>query len=155
MNKVKALKERIAPDPRFGSVLAAKFINCMMWEGKKSVAEAVFYDCLEIIGKRIKDEDPLKVFETAVKNVMPILEVKSKRIGGATYQVPVEVSPKRRQTLAIRWILASSRKKKGRPMAQRLAGEFVDAFNKEGGAYTTRENTHKMAEANKAFAHFG
>ena len=155
MNKVKALKQRIDPDPRYGSVLVSKFINCMMWQGKKSVSEQVFYDSIEIIGKRIKDEDPIKVFESAVKNVMPFLEVKSKRIGGATYQVPVEVNPKRRQTLAIRWILASARKKSGKPMSQRLASEFVDAFNKEGGAYTTRENTHKMAEANKAFAHFG
>ena len=155
MNKVKLLREKIKPDPRFNSVLVSKFINCLMWDGKKSVAERIFYDSLEIIGKRIKDESPLKVFETAVKNVMPILEVKSKRIGGATYQVPTEVKPKRRQTLSFRWIIASSRKKKGRTMAQRLASELVDAFKKEGVAYTIRENTHKMAEANKAFAHFG
>ncbi|RKY18579.1 MAG: 30S ribosomal protein S7 [Planctomycetota bacterium] len=155
MNKIKALREKITPDARYGSVLVSKFINCMMWKGKKSVSERIFYEALSIIEKRIKDEDPLKVFETAVKNVSPILEVKSKRIGGATYQVPVEVSPKRRQTLAIRWILQAARKKKGRPMAQRLASELIDAYHKEGAAYTTRENTHKMAEANKAFAHFG
>lgn len=155
MNKVKALREKIKPDARFGSVLASKFINCLMLDGKKSTAETIFYDALEIIGKRVKDEDPIKVFETAIKNVMPILEVKSKRIGGATYQVPVEVNPKRRQALAFRWILGATRKKKGRPVAQKLANEFMDAFKKEGAAYTMRENTHKMAEANKAFAHFG
>ena len=155
MNKVKLLREKIKPDSRFGSLLAAKFINCLMRDGKKSTSERVFYDSLDIVAKRVKDEDPLKVFETAIKNICPILEVKSKRIGGATYQVPVEVNAKRRQTLAFRWILAVARKKKGRPMAQCLAAEFVDGFRKEGAAYTMRENTHKMAEANKAFAHFG
>ncbi len=155
MNKVKALREKIKPDARYGSVLASKFINCLMLDGKKSTAETIFYDALAIIAKKIKDEDPIKVFESAIKNVMPILEVKSKRIGGATYQVPVEVNPKRRQALAFRWILGATRKKKGRPVAQKLANEFLDAFKKEGAAYTMRENTHKMAEANKAFAHFG
>ncbi|GAB4149939.1 MAG: 30S ribosomal protein S7 [Planctomycetota bacterium] len=155
MNKIKILRSKIKPDARFGSVLAAKFINCLMLDGKKSIAEEIFYEALEIIGKRVKDEDPIKVFESAIKNVMPILEVKSKRIGGATYQVPVEVNPRRRQALAFRWILGAARKKKGRPIAQRLASELLDAFKKEGAAYTMRENTHKMAEANKAFAHFG
>jgi small subunit ribosomal protein S7 len=155
MNKVKALREKIKPDARYGSVLASKFINCLMLDGKKSTAETIFYDALAIISKKVKEEDPIKVFEAAIKNVMPILEVKSKRIGGATYQVPVEVNPKRRQALAFRWILGAARKKKGRPAAQKLANEFLDAFKKEGAAYTMRENTHKMAEANKAFAHFG
>ncbi|MDZ7814923.1 MAG: 30S ribosomal protein S7 [Planctomycetota bacterium] len=155
MNKVKQLRERIKPDPRYGSVMVSKFINRLMWDGKKTTAEKIFYDALEIIDKRIKDEDPLKVFEVAVKNICPILEVKSKRIGGTTYQVPIEVNHKRRQTLAFRWILASVRKKRGKPTAQRLASEIIDGFNKEGAAYAVRENTHKMAEANKAFAHFG
>jgi small subunit ribosomal protein S7 len=126
-----------------------------MWQGKKSVAEGILYDAIDIIGKQVKDEDPVKVFEEAIKNIMPVVEVKSKRIGGATYQVPVQVNPRRRQSLAFRWIITAARAKKGKPMAQRLANELMDAYRKEGSAWTTRENTHKMAEANRAFAHFG
>ena len=145
---------QLKPDAKYNSRLAAKFINCMMWDGKKSVACRAFYDALDIVGKRIKDKSPLEVFETAVENVKPMLEVRSKRVGGASYQVPMQVGPKRQQSLAFRWILAAARAKKGKPMSARLASELIDAYNKEGAAMTTRENVHRMAEANKAFAHF-
>ena len=125
-----------------------------MRKGKKSVAEGVFYGAMEVIEKKITDVTPLEMFETAVNNVKPLVEVRSKRVGGATYQVPVEVPKKRQQSLAIRWILGAAKGKKGRPMFQRLADELVDAYKKQGIAITQRENTHKMAEANKAFAHF-
>jgi small subunit ribosomal protein S7 len=125
-----------------------------MLDGKKSGAYKVFYDAMDQVSKKIKDVPPLEVFETAVENVKPLLEVRSKRVGGASYQVPMQVSYKRQQSLAFRWILAAARGKKGKPMAIRLASELTDAFNKEGTAMTTRENVHRMAEANKAFAHF-
>jgi len=144
----------MAPDAKYGSLLASKFINCMMWCGKKSVAQRIFYDAMDIIAKKVKDVSPIEVFQTAVENVKPYIEVRSKRVGGATYQVPMQVNQKRRQSLAIRWILMASRAKKGRPMSARLADEFLAAYRKEGAAVTTRENVHKMAEANKAFAHF-
>ena len=144
----------LRPDPKYGSVLASRFINCMMWDGKKSVSERIFYQALDLIGQRIKDTPPIQVFETAVDNIKPMLEVRSKRVGGATYQVPCPVSGKRKLSLGIRWILEAIRAKRGRPTAQRLAAELTDAFHKEGAAYTKRENTHRMAEANKAFAHF-
>lgn len=150
-----ASSQQLKPDPKYKSKLVAKFINCLMWDGKKSTAERVFYDAMGIIDKKVKDvESPLEVFETAINNVKPMLEVRSKRVGGASYQVPMQVGAKRQQSLAFRWILASSRGKKGKPMCQRLASELMDAFNKTGGAMTTRENVHRMAEANKAFAHF-
>lgn len=144
----------LKPDARFGSIVVAKFVNCMMVDGKKSIAERIFYDALEVIGKKITDQKPVKVFETAIANVKPMLEVKSRRVGGQNYQVPIKVSEKRQLSLAIRWILNSSRGKKGLPMHERLARELIDAYNKEGGAMTVRENTHRMAEANKAFSHF-
>jgi small subunit ribosomal protein S7 len=125
-----------------------------MWDGKKEIAQRVFYDAMELISQRLRDVSPLDVFETAVNNVKPVLEVRSKRVGGATYQVPMQVGPKRQQSLAFRWIIQAARAKKGRPMAERLATELIDAYNKQGGAMTTRENVHRMAEANKAFAHF-
>ena len=143
----------IKPDARYGSVLVAKFINCIMRGGKKSTAEKAFYDALDLIGKRSRGLDPLEVFESAIRNVKPMVEVKSKRVGGATYQVPIEVNRKRQQTLAIRWLLEATRSRKGRPFYEKLAAELVDAYNKEGNAIRTRENTHRMAEANKAFAH--
>ena len=144
----------LRPDTRFRSLLAGKFINCMMWEGKKSTSERIFYDALEIIGERIKDASPIEVFEKALGNIKPMLEVKSRRVGGATYQVPCPVSSRRQQALAIRWMLEAIRGKKGRPMAQRLESELLDGYRREGAAYTKRENTHRMAEANKAFAHY-
>lgn len=152
--KFTASRAQLKPDPKFNSRIAAKFINCLMLDGKKSVSNKVFYDALDIIGKKIDDKEPIEVFETAVNNVKPMLEVRSKRVGGASYQVPMQVKPKRQQALAFRWILAASRAKKGKPMCQRLASELLDAYKGEGAAMTTRENVHRMAEANKAFAHF-
>lgn len=144
----------LQPDPRFKSPLAGKFINCLMYDGKKSTAQIVFYDALEEISKRVPDAEPMQVFETAIENVKPYIEVRSKRVGGASYQVPMQVNRARQQSLAIRWLLGAVRDKKGRPMHQKLADELVAAYKKEGVAYTKRENTHRMADANKAFAHF-
>jgi small subunit ribosomal protein S7 len=154
MGRFTASKKMLAPDPKYGSVLAGKFINSMMWNGKKSVAQNTFYDALEIIQKKIKDAEPLEVFTTAVENVKPNIEVRSKRVGGASYQVPMQVNRTRQQSLAIRWILGACREKKGRAMHEKLASELMAAYNREGVAYTKRENVHRMADANKAFAHF-
>ncbi|MAT14230.1 MAG: 30S ribosomal protein S7 [Planctomyces sp.] len=145
---------QLKPDPRFGSKLVSKFINCLMWDGKKTVASGVFYDAMDIIAEKMPEEDLLELFNRAVENVKPHMEVRSKRVGGANYQVPTPVNPKRQQTLAIRWILKAVRDRKGRPSAQSLAEELMAAFKREGTAMTTRENVHRMAEANKAFAHF-
>lgn len=142
------------PDGKYNSMVCTKFINAIMYDGKKSVAEAIFYDALRILAKRVPDHEPLEVFLTALNNVKPMVEVRSRRVGGATYQVPMEVSRKRQQTLAIRAILKTARGRGGKPMAQRLADEFAAAFRKEGASVTWRENTHKMAEANKLFAHY-
>jgi len=142
------------PDPRFGSRLASKFINCMMYEGKKSTARKVFYEALDSLGTKVPGEDPIEVFSTAIGNVKPMVEVRSKRVGGATLQVPHEIKRERQQALAIRWVIEAARSKKGKPMGRRLAEELFDAYNRQGAAWTTRENTHKMAEANKAYAHF-
>jgi len=144
----------LKPDAKYNSKLASKFINTLMWQGKKSTAERVFYDAMDIVSKKLSDAQPLEVFEKAVNNVKPLLEVRSKRVGGASYQVPMQVGPKRQQSLAFRWILQAARGKKGKPMSERLAMELMDAYEERGGAMTTRENIHKMAEANKAFAHF-
>ena len=152
--KFTASTQQLKPDAKYHSKLVAKFVNCLMLDGKKSIAYKVFYDAMDQISKKINDVPPLEVFETAIANVKPMLEVRSKRVGGASYQVPMQVSAKRQQSLAFRWILASSRSKKGKPMCERLAGELMDAYNERGGAMTTRENVHRMAEANKAFAHF-
>ena len=147
-------KVEVKPDPKYHNLVVSKFINSLMLKGKKTVAEGIFYDALDIIGKKIKEADPLEVFEGAINNVKPRVEVKSRRVGGQTYQVPVEVTRKRQQALAFRWILAATRGKKGKPMCDRLAGELMSAYKNEGSAMTTRENVHRMAEANKAFAHF-
>lgn len=152
--KFTASAQQLKPDAKFSSKLVAKFVNCLMLDGKKSIAYKVFYDAMDQISKKVKDVPPLEVFETAIGNVKPLLEVRSKRVGGASYQVPMQVNPRRQQSLAFRWILAASRGKKGKPMSQRLASELLDAYKKEGTAMTTRENVHRMAEANKAFAHF-
>jgi len=141
-------------DPRFDSKLANKFINCMMWSGKKSVAQRIFYDAMARISDKIKDTPPIEVFEKALDNIRPAVEVRSKRVGGANYQVPMQVPPKRQTSLAIRWLLLATRGKGGRPMSDRLADELMAAFRGEGEAITTRENVHRMADANKAFAHF-
>lgn len=153
-NKPTASAKMLVGDPRYDSKIVSKFVNCLMNDGKKATAFRVFYDAFDIIAQRIKDKEPLEVFETAINNVKPLVEVRSKRVGGSTYQVPMEVNRKRQQTMAIRWILQAARARKGRPMSNRLADELVAAYNREGAAVTTRENTHKMAEANKAFAHF-
>ena len=152
--KFTASSTQLKPDPKFGSKLVSKFVNCMMWDGKKSTSQKIFYDALDIVSGKVSEVPPVEVFETAINNVKPLLEVRSKRVGGASYQVPMQVKPKRQQSLAFRWILASARGKKGKPMCQRLATELLDAYKKQGGAMTTRENVHRMAEANKAFAHF-
>ena len=152
--KFTASSSQLKPDPKFGSKLASKFINSLLLDGKKSVAQRVFYDALDIVVKKIEDVSPLEAFEKAINNAKPMIEVRSKRVGGASYQVPMQVNPKRQQSLAFRWIIQSARSKKGKPMCQRLAAELIDAYNGTGGAMTTRENIHRMAEANKAFAHF-
>jgi small subunit ribosomal protein S7 len=152
--KFTASGAQLKPDPKYNNKLVAKFINCLMLKGKKSVAQQVFYDAMDIVAKKVDDTPPVEVFEKAINNVKPMIEVRSKRVGGSSYQVPMQVTPKRQQSLAFRWILQSARGKKGRPMGERLAGEFIDAFKGQGGAMTTRENIHRMAEANKAFAHF-
>ena len=152
--KFTASKSHLRPDPRFGSKLAGKFINCVMHNGKKSVAQRIFYDAMDIIEKRLPNESPIEVFTRAVENVKPMIEVRSKRVGGATYQVPMQVNRIRQQSLAIRWMLAAVREKKGRATHEKLADEIVAAYNREGVAVTKRENVHRMADANKAFAHF-
>lgn len=154
MKKWTSSSQQLKPDPKYDSKLVSKFINCMMWEGKKSITEQIFYDAMGIVSKKITDVPPLEIFEKAINNVKPLLEVRSKRIGGASYQVPMQVNPRRQQSLSFRWIIESARSKKGKPMRERLASELIDAYNGQGGAMTTRENIHKMAEANKAFAHF-
>src|SRR5207253_10174186 len=149
-----ASADTLKPDPRYGSKLASKFINCLMWEGKKSAAQRIFYGAMDQIKKRMPDAEPIDVFTQAVEHVKPTVEVRSKRVGGATYQVPMQVNKNRQQSLAIRWIIGAARSKAGRPMFQRLADELMAAYRREGEAMTKRENTIKMAESNKAFAHF-
>ena len=156
MGRITASRTQLKGDPRFNSMLASKFINCLMWDGKKTTAQCVFYDALEEIGRRdeTKEHAPIEVFETAIENIKPYIEVRSKRVGGASYQVPMQVNRQRQQSLAIRWLLEAVRTKKGRPMHLKLADELLAGYKKEGAAYTKRENTHRMADANKAFAHF-
>jgi small subunit ribosomal protein S7 len=144
----------LKPDPRYNSKLASKFINCLMWEGKKGTAQRIFYDALDQIKKRMPDVNPLDVFLQAVEHVKPAVEVRSRRVGGATYQVPMPVNKSRQQSLSIRWLITAARSKAGRPMFLRLADEFMAAYRREGEAMSKRETTIKMAESNKAFAHF-
>ncbi len=152
--KYESTEKYLRPDPRFNSKMITKFINSIMLDGKKTTAQRIFYDALKILDQKVADEEPEEVFFAALNNVKPMIEVRSKRVGGSTLQVPHEIRKERQLSLAIRWIIDASRKKKGRPMAQRLANELLDAYNKQGAAMTVRENTHRMAEANKAFAHF-
>lgn len=149
----RAQKRTILPDPKYKDVIVAKFVNNLMLSGSKSVAEKIFYDAMDIIEERVK-KDPLDIFKKAMENTAPVLEVKSRRVGGATYQVPVEVRSNRRQALAIRWLIRYSRMRSEKTMAERLANEFIAASKNEGSSVKKREDTHKMAEANKAFAHF-
>ncbi len=146
-------KREIIPDPLYQSTLVTKFINCIMRDGKKSVAQSIFYGALEIIKEKTKD-DPLKIFKKAVENIKPTLEVKSRRVGGSTYQVPIEVRPARRLSLALRGLISFAQARQEKTMRERLAGEFLDAANNRGAAIKKKEDTHRMAEANKAFAHY-
>lgn len=146
-------KREILPDPKFGNLALAKFVNILMKDGKKSVAEKIIYDALDIIAER-REEEPLEIFDGALENVKPMVEVKSRRVGGATYQVPVEVRASRRIALAMRWVVEYARQRSEKSMTQRLAGELIDAFEKRGGAMRKTEDVHRMAEANKAFSHF-
>ncbi len=154
MGRITASRKQLTPDPRHESMLASKFVNCLMHDGKKSTAQKVFYDALAIIKQRIPDTEPIEVFTQAVENVKPAIEVRSKRVGGAAYQVPMQVNRTRQQSLAIRWLLMAVREKKGRATHEKLAEELVAAYKKEGVAMARRDNVHRMADANKAFAHF-
>ena len=149
-----ASETTLKPDPKFGNKLIAKFINCMMWQGKKTVSERIFYSAMNLVTTRVKDASAVEIFEAAINNIKPTIEVRSKRVGGANYQVPMQVNRKRQQSLAFRWLIGAARDKKGKPMHEKLAGEILDAFNNTGAAVTTKENVHRMADANKAFAHF-
>jgi small subunit ribosomal protein S7 len=154
MGRITASRTHLRPDPKYGSILASKFINCLMHDGKKTVAQRSFYGAMDEIHRKIPDKSPIEVFEQAVENVKPHIEVRSRRVGGAAYQVPMQVNRNRQLSLAIRWILLAVREKKGRSTHLKLADELLAAFNREGAAVTRRENVHRMADANKAFAHF-
>lgn len=154
MRRKRNIKKEIKPDPKYDNTLVAKFINHLMKNGKKSVAQKIFYNAFDIIKKASKNKDPLEVFDEAIKNTAPLVEVKTRRIGGAHYQVPREVRGERRITLAIRWIIQAAKTKKGKPMAQKLAEELIDASKNTGLAVKKKEDTHRIADANKAFAHF-
>ena len=151
--KAQVIKRSQATDPVYASDIVEKFICSMMWEGKKSTAQRVFYGAMDQVAKKAND-DALKIFKKAIENVKPVLEVKTRRVGGANYQVPVEVNPFRRQSLAIRWLLQYSRERAGKTMVDKLADELIDAANARGGAIKKKEDVHRMAEANKAFAHY-
>jgi SSU ribosomal protein S7P len=153
MRRRRAPERKIQPDPVYNSELVAKFINNLMWDGKKSLSQKIFYRAMEIVGERT-NENPLHVFQKAIENVKPSMEVRSRRIGGANYQVPVEVRPKRQISLAIKWIIEAARKRPGRRTYEKLAAEIIDAYKGTGNAVKTKENVHKMAEANRVFAHF-
>lgn len=156
MRKATPKKRIQLPDPKFGDTLVTRFVNNLMNDGKKSIAYGIFYDALDIVGEKMKDNEssPLEIWKTAMANITPQVEVKSRRVGGATYQVPMEVRPDRKVALAIRYLLAFSKKRAGHSMAEKLAAEILAAYNNEGGAIKRKEEMHRMAEANKAFAHF-
>jgi len=153
MRRRRAPEREITPDPKFGSVIVAKFINNLMWDGKKALAQKIFYKAIELIEQKTK-QNGLEIFEKAIENVKPRLEVRPRRVGGATYQVPMEVRPKRQLSLAIKWIIQAARQRPERRMFERLANEIIEASQNQGGAVKTKENVHKMAEANKVFAHY-
>jgi len=153
MRRNHAERRSVTPDPRYNNLVIARFVNSVMERGKKSLASRIVYDALTLVGERAK-RPPMEVFEDAMKNATPLVEVKPRRVGGATYQIPVEIGASRRTALAMRWLIESARKRSGRNMAARLAGELLDAAKNEGSAVKKREDTHKMAEANQAFAHF-
>lgn len=151
--KAHIARREVLPDPLYGSTLVTKFVNQMMWDGKKSISQQIFYRALKIVENKAEDE-PLKVFKKAVENVKPVLEVKSRRVGGSTYQVPIEVSTLRRTSLGIRWLIGFARSRGEKSMEEKLAAELLDAANNRGNAIKKKEDTHRMAEANKAFAHY-
>ena len=151
--KKKTIDRGIGPDPKYNSVVVSKFVNRMMWEGKRSVGLRIVHDAIETLRGK-PDKEPLEVFLKALDNVKPVVEVKSRRVGGATYQVPVEIRDSRREALGMRWIITAARARSGHGMGERLAAELLDAFNNTGAAFNKKEDTHKMAEANKAFAHY-
>ncbi|MGE4158957.1 MAG: 30S ribosomal protein S7 [Planctomycetota bacterium] len=151
--KYRSTNSFLRPDPKFDSLVAAKIINCIMKQGRKTTAQQNFYQCVERLQRRIKNMGPMEIVEQALNNVKPLVETKSRRVGGSNYQVPVQVGRARQQSLAIRWILESARARKGKPFGDRLADEIYDAFNGTGAAVTKKDNVHKMADANKAFAH--
>ncbi len=153
MRRRRPVKREQLPDPKYGSKLVSKFINCMMLKGKKGVSETIFYRAMDILEKKTQ-KDPVEVFVQALENTKPLVEVKSRRVGGATYQVPVEIRPERRQALGIRWLITNSRNRSEKTMYEKLAGELMDAYNNTGVSIKKKEDTHKMAEANKAFAHY-
>ena len=146
-------KRQILPDPKYNDLLVARFINNLLKQGKKSIAEGIFYGALEVVGEKT-NEDPVKVFKKAIENTSPRLEVKSRRVGGATYQVPVEVKDSRRAALSIRWMIQNAKSRSGKSMSEKLTGEIIDAYNNVGGTIKKKEDVHRMAEANKAFAHY-
>ncbi len=151
--KKKTIDRGILPDPKYNSVVVSKFVNRMMWQGKRSITLRLVHGAMEILQEKTEKE-PLEVFTKALENVKPVVEVKSRRVGGATYQVPVEIRESRREALGMRWIINASRSRSGRGMSERLAAELIDAYNNTGTAFKKKEDTHKMAEANKAFAHY-
>ena len=152
--KFTSSEDMLKPDARFNSKLVSKFINSLMWDGKKAVAQSIFYDAMDIVTKKMKDVQPLELFETAINNIKPYVEVRSRRVGGSNYQIPMQVNKRRQQSLAFRWLIGACREGGGSPMSVRLADELMAAYRKEGKAMNTREQTHRMADANKAFAHF-
>ena len=152
--KKKTIDRGILPDPKYNSVVVSKFVNRMMWEGKRSVALSIVHGAMDVLRTKASDKEPLEVFLKAVENVKPLIEVKSRRVGGATYQVPVEIRESRRESLGMRWIINAARSRSGRGMDERLAAELMDAYNNTGTAFKKKEDTHKNAEANKAFAHY-
>jgi small subunit ribosomal protein S7 len=156
MRKSKPKKRILLPDPKFGDTLVTRFVNNLMMQGKKSIAYGIFYDAMNIIGEKMKDSEkaPLDIWKKALENITPQVEVKSRRIGGATFQVPIEVRPDRKISVSIKNMILFARKRSGRSMAEKLSGEILSAYNEEGGAFKRKEDMHKMAEANKAFAHF-
>ena len=154
MGRITASRTHLKPDPKYGSELAGKFINCMMWSGKKATAQRIFYDALDEIKSRMGEKEPIEVFLQAVENVKPHIEVRSKRVGGASYQVPMQVNRQRQQSLAIRWLLQSTKARPGKSMADKLAAELLDAAQGVGATIKKKEDTHRMAEANRAFSHY-
>lgn len=154
MRKSKPKKRIILPDPKFNDTLVTKFVNNLMYDGKKGTSYEIFYDSLEIVEKRVADNPALETFKKALENVTPAVEVRSRRVGGATFQIPQEIRPARRVALGMKWMILAARKRNDKSMAQKLANEIVAAFNNEGGAFKKKEDTHRMAEANKAFSHF-